>query len=139
MFSKIKEFLFGKKPESVSSDAPYKLEPVVEQAQSSATIACGCGRSPSGFCVGFHNLSNEEWAVHPENKSLSAPVVSAPVVAPVAAPVVTPVKKKTRAPAKKVVKTEPVSKTTKSVKPKAASSGPAAIKAKKATRKKSST
>ncbi len=136
MFSKIKEFLFGKKPESVSSDAPYKLEPVVEQAQSTATIACGCGRSPSGFCVGFHNLSNEEWAVHPENKSLSAPVVSAPVVS---APVATPVKKKTRAPAKKVVKTEPVSKTTKSVKPKAASSGPAAIKAKKTTRKKSST
>jgi hypothetical protein len=23
---------------------------------------CGCGRSPTGYCVGFHGLSEEEWA-----------------------------------------------------------------------------
>lgn len=24
-------------------------------------IPCGCGRSPTGFCTGLHNLSDEEW------------------------------------------------------------------------------
>jgi hypothetical protein len=23
---------------------------------------CGCGRSPSGYCVGWHGLSDQEWA-----------------------------------------------------------------------------
>ena len=23
---------------------------------------CGCGRSPTGYCVGFHGLSEDEWA-----------------------------------------------------------------------------
>ena len=23
---------------------------------------CGCGRSPTGYCVGFHGLSEEDWA-----------------------------------------------------------------------------
>ena len=22
---------------------------------------CGCGRSPSGFCVGLHSLTEDEW------------------------------------------------------------------------------
>lgn len=22
---------------------------------------CGCGRSPTGYCVGFHGLSEDEW------------------------------------------------------------------------------
>ena len=22
---------------------------------------CGCGRSPSGYCVGWHGLSEKEW------------------------------------------------------------------------------
>lgn len=29
--------------------------------------ACGCGRSPSGYCVGLHNLSEEEWATSHHN------------------------------------------------------------------------
>ena len=28
---------------------------------------CGCGRSPSGFCVGLHKLTAEEWAVSDQN------------------------------------------------------------------------
>ena len=28
---------------------------------------CGCGRSPTGFCVGLHKLSAEEWAVSDQN------------------------------------------------------------------------
>lgn len=23
---------------------------------------CGCGRSPTGYCVGFHGLSDQAWA-----------------------------------------------------------------------------
>jgi hypothetical protein len=22
---------------------------------------CGCGRSPSGYCIGWHGLSEQEW------------------------------------------------------------------------------
>jgi hypothetical protein len=28
---------------------------------------CGCGRSPTRFCVGLHKLSAEEWAVSDQN------------------------------------------------------------------------
>lgn len=24
---------------------------------------CGCGRSPTGKCIGWHNLTNEEYSV----------------------------------------------------------------------------
>ena len=24
-------------------------------------LPCGCGRSPTGFCMGFHSLSDQEW------------------------------------------------------------------------------
>lgn len=24
--------------------------------------ACGCGRSPSGVCNGYHSLTDEQWA-----------------------------------------------------------------------------
>lgn len=24
--------------------------------------ACGCGRSPSGVCCGYHSLTDEQWA-----------------------------------------------------------------------------
>ena len=32
-----------------------------------AAPQCGCGRSPTGFCVGLHKLSAEEWAVSDQN------------------------------------------------------------------------
>jgi CDGSH-type Zn-finger protein len=28
---------------------------------------CGCGRSQTGFCVGLHSLTPEEWANHVDN------------------------------------------------------------------------
>ena len=28
---------------------------------------CGCGRSPTGFCVGLHKLTAEEWAISDQN------------------------------------------------------------------------
>ena len=30
---------------------------------------CGCGRSPTGFCVGLHKLTAEEWAVSDQNSN----------------------------------------------------------------------
>jgi|688.fasta_scaffold918142_2 hypothetical protein len=81
MFTKIKEFLFGK-PAEVA--APYKVEapaptehPKVE-APAPEPVKCGCGRSSTGFCVGLHKLSEDEWAKHPDNKT----AVAAPKKAP---------------------------------------------------------
>jgi hypothetical protein len=61
--------------------APYKTEPAVippggaeavvvtnkTEAVNRQPVKCGCGRSESGFCVGLHRLSEEEWAVHDAN------------------------------------------------------------------------
>ncbi len=33
---------------------------------------CGCGRSPTGFCVGLHKLTAEEWAVSDQNPNKSS-------------------------------------------------------------------
>ena len=76
--------------------APYKVEPT----------KCGCGRSPSGYCVGLHRLSDAEWAAQQPAPvvSVESPVVPAVVakakVAKVKAPKATPVAKapKTKAP-----------------------------------------
>lgn len=45
--------------------APYKIEPP-------APIKCGCGRSPTGNCVGLHKLSEAEWSAHPDNPAKPA-------------------------------------------------------------------
>lgn len=70
------------------AEAPYKVDsqeektsgtPVVEQTTVQPT-KCGCGRSPSGFCVGLHKLTAEEWAVHADNPN--KPVTEKPVKRP---------------------------------------------------------
>jgi len=71
IFSKIKSFFTTAKEQP--ADVPYKVEPA----------QCGCGRSPTGLCVGLHKLSDADWAVHADNPKKSAPVkVDAVVVAP---------------------------------------------------------
>ena len=85
MFQKIKEFLFGKLPAEQTpavpvESVPYKVEapvavtPVPLVAEPAPVVAtpveparCGCGRSPTGLCVGLHKLSTDEWAVHADN------------------------------------------------------------------------
>lgn len=65
MFKFIK-WLFGveeSKTRSSTNESP--TEP--EKIRSASPAACGCGRSPTGYCVGYHNLSDEEWAVHEKN------------------------------------------------------------------------
>ena len=46
-----------------------KLEVAAEPAlvPDSGPAKCGCGRSPTGYCVGLHALSLEDWAAHPDN------------------------------------------------------------------------
>ena len=75
MFNKFKEFFFGK-PKVVAPEAPYKIEaPATDwpfprpdvAAQASTQTKCGCGRSQTGFCVGLHSLTPEEWANHADN------------------------------------------------------------------------
>jgi hypothetical protein len=109
MFQKIKEFLFGKLPAeqtpAVHVEAvPYKVEapavtptPVVaEPAPVVATpvepAKCGCGRSPTGLCVGLHKLTAEEWATHADNPS--KPVAKAAPAKPAAKPRAKPAAKK---------------------------------------------
>ena len=63
--------LFGLNSEP-TKEAPYKVEaPVMETVQpvekAPEPAKCGCGRSPTGFCVGLHKLSEAEWTVHADN------------------------------------------------------------------------
>jgi len=55
-----KLFGFGEKP-AVEATAPYKVE------TPSEPVKCGCGRSATGFCVGLHKLTPDQWDVHPDN------------------------------------------------------------------------
>lgn len=57
-----------------AADAPYKVEPPkVETVEVTGVnpvtepTKCGCGRSPTGYCVGLHKLSDEEWKSHNDN------------------------------------------------------------------------
>ena len=48
--------------------APYKVDaPETVRVHQPEPARCGCGRSQSGFCVGLHKLTAEEWAVHADN------------------------------------------------------------------------
>lgn len=66
--------------------APYKVEPIAPitdtyQPAVAEPAKCGCGRSPTGFCVGLHKLSVEEWAVHADNPNKLKAVEKAPAKA----------------------------------------------------------
>jgi hypothetical protein len=82
MFTKIKEFLFGKNPVQSPEAAPYKVETPAPtehvRVETPEPAKCGCGRSPTGLCVGLHKLSEDEWAKHPDNKSVVAEPKKAP-------------------------------------------------------------
>ena len=74
---------FFNKTNEPKSRAPYKVEVDTFQPVPAVDIApepakCGCGRSASGFCVGLHKLTTEEWAVHPDNPAKPVAEVKAP-------------------------------------------------------------
>ena len=88
MFKTLFDFILNRKGHPAQNDsvAPYKVEtPAAEAPTTKVEIPgavnaiaepakCGCGRSPSGYCVGLHKLTSEEWNKHPANP---APVVEA--------------------------------------------------------------
>lgn len=107
--------LFGKTTEP-KTEAPYKVEtPVVEPviiAPTPEPAKCGCGRSASGFCVGLHKLTAEEWAAHPDNPAKPVAEPQAPAKAEKK-----PAAKK--APAKKSAAAKPAAITASPKKPRA--------------------
>jgi hypothetical protein len=89
MLNAIKEFFLGKPKaqEPAVVEAPYKVEaPVAEpvRVETPAPAKCGCGRSQSGFCVGLHKLTPEEWAVHSDNPNKAKPAQKAATKKPAA-------------------------------------------------------
>jgi len=34
-------------------------------------VKCGCGRSPTGYCVGLHSMTNEQYKKHVEQQALN--------------------------------------------------------------------
>ena len=61
--------------------AKAKMDEVLHVAETATETpkvgTCGCGRSPTGNCVGLHKLSDAEWAMHESNPNR---VEVAPVV-----------------------------------------------------------
>ena len=86
MFKKIIEFFTGKKtaPEVVApGGAPYKVEAPaattpIPYVPANEPPKCGCGRSPTGLCVGLHKLSPEAWSSHPNNPDMVGKIVAEP-------------------------------------------------------------
>lgn len=78
MFKTLFDFILNRKGHSSQQEsvAPAKMETPAVEAPSTKIepVKCGCGRSPSGYCVGLHSLTAEEWNAHPANP---APVVAA--------------------------------------------------------------
>jgi len=68
--------------------------PVAETAaETPKATPCGCGRSPTGNCVGLHKLSDAEWAMSDQNPNrveVAPVIVTADMQVAVTAPVATP-------------------------------------------------
>ena len=78
--------------------APEQVAEPVKEPSKKEPPKCGCGRSPTGYCVGLHKLSDAEWAISDKNPNR---VEVAPVVvtadSPSAAVEAVPAPKKARA------------------------------------------
>ena len=102
--------------------AKAKMDEVLHVAETATetpkTGTCGCGRSPTGNCVGLHKLSDAEWAMSDKNPnrvevapvvvtadSLNAVII--PEVVTEAAPVKKPRAKKAAAPKAKAAPKAP--------------------------------
>lgn len=103
MIKKILAWITGKSDTAVAEAAPYKVEaptPTEMPVGTEAIIAtpveatlshsalkpasrCGCGRSPTGMCLGFHNLTEEEWQAKTGGKLKTRPVPAGVELAPI--------------------------------------------------------
>ena len=89
MFKKFLNWLAGTKPSNkyahpldavTKPQAPYKLEPPaattpIPSVPANEPPRCGCGRSATGFCVGLHKLTPEQWATSTDNPDYVTKVV----------------------------------------------------------------
>ena len=104
MLKALVDFLLNRKGHPVQKDstidaqAPYKVEAPGAVNAIAEPAKCGCGRSPTGNCVGLHKLTEAEWAVHPDNKK---PDANWPFPTPVGTEVKKPAVKAKAARAKK--------------------------------------
>jgi len=98
-------------------NTPDPLEVMEKEAKEAIAAAekaakeppkCGCGRSPTGYCVGLHKLSEAEWAISDKNPNR---VEVAPVVVTADTPAT---------PAEAPVEAAPKAKKPRAAKPKAA-------------------
>ena len=62
--------------------ASHKVEPAppadmtpIPYVPANEPPRCGCGRSPTGYCVGLHKLSPEQWATSTDNPDYVTKVV----------------------------------------------------------------
>lgn len=62
-------------PPVVGKPADDRVEAVSPLPSTVEAKRCGCGRSASGFCVGLHQLTPEQWAKHPDNPRKPEPPV----------------------------------------------------------------
>ena len=93
--------------ETAEQEAKATVAAVEEKVAVKEKPSCGCGRSPTGYCVGLHKLSDAEWAISDKNPNR---VEVAPVVVTADSPATTvaetteaPVAKKPRATKAKAV------------------------------------
>jgi len=88
--------LFGFGLKNAKAEAA-KIEEAVktEVASIKKNVECGCGRSPTGSCLGLHKLTEEEWASHEVNPNRVIAAVTEAVVEVV---------EETKVKAKKVIK-----------------------------------
>lgn len=91
-------------PPAVGKSADDRVETVSPLPSTVEAKRCGCGRSASGFCVGLHQLTPEQWAEHPDNPHKPAPLVKKTAIKKTT--------KKTPPPSVVVEKTTPAKKTT---------------------------
>jgi hypothetical protein len=50
----------------------YSNEVKYEPVKAPEPTKCSCGRSPTGLCMGLHNLTGEQWAVDNRNPNAQA-------------------------------------------------------------------
>ena len=96
MFKTLFDFLLNRKGHPAPQE-PAKVEATPAPAAEAhlpkiEPMKCGCGRSPTGYCVGLHKLTAEQWNGHPANpapvkaeEAKPAPAVKAPRVGKTAA------------------------------------------------------
>ena len=100
MLTFLKKFLSLKPRVIPEPAAPYKVEAPASAEAVRAPVKCGCGRSPTGDCVGLHALTADQWAASDKNPNRVLAEVKPAEVTPVKKAPAKPKVAKPKAPAK---------------------------------------